>query len=182
MSSQSQHLKKLHEAALQGIVDDLVKEKEDGWKSRTVRDSYTTKLNCLELMGISMTRDALYKRVACQIKKRTGATSELVVELTADQNNSEVSTLTSPSTGGSSDLLDDEDTDEHEVMDCSARGGRPKGSTNQKKRDDVKKYKECVNAIAHAYNDELTKQRGLQQKLVKCFWSKSFKRKRKSLV
>ena len=30
MSSQSQYLKRLHEAALQGVVDDLVKEKENG--------------------------------------------------------------------------------------------------------------------------------------------------------
>ncbi len=95
---------------LQGVVDDLVKEKEDGWKSRTVRDSYTTKLHYFELMGISMTRDALYKRVSWQIKKWTGATSGPVVELTADQNDSEVSTMTSPSTGSSSNPLDNEDT------------------------------------------------------------------------
>ena len=55
------------------------------------------------------------------------------------------------------------------MMDCSAKAGRPKGSTNQKKRDDVKKLKECVNAIAHAYNNEFTKQRRLWQKLVKGF-------------
>ena len=116
-----------------------------------------------------MTRDALYKRVARQIKKCTGATSGLVVELTADQNDSEVSSLTSPSTRSSSDLLDNEDTDEHEMMDCSARRGRPKGSTNQKKRDDANKFKECVNAIAHANNNELTKQRGLLKKHVKGF-------------
>ena len=47
-SSQSHYLKRLHEAALQGVVDDLVKEKEDGWKSRTVQDSYTAELHCLE--------------------------------------------------------------------------------------------------------------------------------------
>ncbi len=55
MSCQSQYLKKLHESTLQDVIDDLVKEKEEGWKNRTSRDSYTTKLKCLELMGISIT-------------------------------------------------------------------------------------------------------------------------------
>ena len=63
MSPQSQYLKRMQEAALQGFVDDLVKEKGEGWKNRTSRDSYTTKLQCLELMGIYIKRDALYKRV-----------------------------------------------------------------------------------------------------------------------
>ena len=63
MSSQSQYLKKMHESALQGVVNDLVKEKEDGPKNRTSRGSYMTTLQSLELMGISITQDALYKRV-----------------------------------------------------------------------------------------------------------------------
>ena len=45
MSTQNPYLKKLHKAALQGVVNDLVKEKEEGWKGRTSRDSYTTKPN-----------------------------------------------------------------------------------------------------------------------------------------
>ena len=63
MSCQSQYLKKLHESTLQDVIDDLVKEKEEGWKNRTSRDSYKTKLKCLELMGILITQNALYKRV-----------------------------------------------------------------------------------------------------------------------
>ncbi len=55
MSYQCQYLKKLHKTALQGVIDDLVKENEEGWKNRTSRDSYMTKLKCLELMGISIT-------------------------------------------------------------------------------------------------------------------------------
>jgi hypothetical protein len=69
MSTQSQYVKKWHQSALQDVVNDLVKEKEEGWKSRTTRDSYTTKLKSLELIGISITRDALYKRVERQSKK-----------------------------------------------------------------------------------------------------------------
>jgi hypothetical protein len=73
MSSQSQYLKKLHQSALQDVVRDLVKEKEEGWKSGTSRDSYTTKLKCLELMGISITHDARYKSVERQSKKKPNA-------------------------------------------------------------------------------------------------------------
>ena len=63
MSTPSHYLKKIQGKAVQAVVDDLVDEKQGGWKSRTARDSYTAKLHCLELMGIGIKRDALYKRV-----------------------------------------------------------------------------------------------------------------------
>ncbi len=70
MSTQNPYLKKIQELDVQAVVNDLVHEKEEGWKSRTARDSYTAKLHCLELMGIKIKRDALYKRVERQSKKR----------------------------------------------------------------------------------------------------------------
>ena len=70
MSTQSHYLKKIQGKAVQAVVDDLVDEKQGGWKSRTARDSYMTKLQCLELMGIKITRDALYKRVERQSKRQ----------------------------------------------------------------------------------------------------------------
>jgi hypothetical protein len=57
MSTQSHYLKKIQEKAVQAVVDDLVVEKQEGWNSRTARDSYTAKLHCLELMGIRIKRD-----------------------------------------------------------------------------------------------------------------------------
>jgi len=57
MSTESLYLKKMQEKAVQGVVDDLVDEKEEGWKNRTARDSYTAKLHCLESMGIRIKRD-----------------------------------------------------------------------------------------------------------------------------
>ena len=77
---------------MQGFVDDLAKEKEDGWTSRTVENSYTTKLHCLKLMGISMTRDALYKRAACRVYEMDKCNKWTSSGLTADQSSSEVST------------------------------------------------------------------------------------------
>jgi hypothetical protein len=50
MSTQSQYVKKWHQSALQDVVKDLVREKEGGWKNRTARDSYTTKIKSLELV------------------------------------------------------------------------------------------------------------------------------------
>ena len=74
MRTLNPYVKKLHEAALQPVVNDLVHEKEEGWKSRTARDSYTAKLQCLELMGIKIMRDALYKRVERQSKRLQNGT------------------------------------------------------------------------------------------------------------
>ena len=156
MSCQSQYLKKLHESTLQDVIDDLVKEKEEGWKNRTSRDSYTTKLKCLELMGISITRNALYKRVERQSKKKPNAPTRPVEELALNQNDINVSSISSPSTeshithsmAGIQDLSD--------TTVSSSKAGRPKGSTRQKKRANINNYKECVNAIADAYQNELS--------------------------
>ena len=143
MSSQSPYLKKLHEVALQGVVNDLVQEKEEGWKGRTSRDSYTTKLQCLELMGITITKDALYKRVERQSKKQPNARTRPIKELTTNPNDPEVSSMSSPSTGSDTNSL--------------STAGRPKGSTNEKKREEIKNYKECINAVSQAYHSELTR-------------------------
>ena len=142
MSSQSPYLKKLHGVALQGVVNDLVQEKEEGWKGRTSRDSYTTKHQCLELMGITITKDALYKRVERQSKKQPNARTRPIEKLTTNPNDPEVSSMSSPSTGSDTNSL--------------STAGRPKGSTNEKKREEIKNYKECINAVSQAYHSELT--------------------------
>ena len=153
MSTQSQYIKKWHQSALQDIVDDLVKEKEEGWKRRTSRDSYTTKLKCLELIGISITRDALYKRVKRQSKKKPTETTNPVEELIFYQN-SEVSSVSSPSTG--SNTTDSKSQDLLIATISSSTVGRPKGSTMQKKREDINNYKDSVNAITEEYHNKLT--------------------------
>ena len=158
MSTPNPYLKKLHEAAFQPVVNDLVHEKEEGWKSRTARDSYTTKLQCLELMGIKITRDALYKRVEQQSKRQQNGTGNPepiqeaapIEEVATYLNDHNVSSISSPS--------NESDTNEsgNDTMMSSPKAGRPKGSTNQKKRLDIKNYKECINAITEAYDSELT--------------------------
>ena len=169
MDSQSQYLKSMQEAALRKVVDDLVREKDDGWKNRTSRDSYTSKLQCLELMGIDITRDALYKRVERQSKskKQLKSTSTPIEVVAFNQPHSEVSSLSSPSTEsntpesipGRNHLLED--------MVTLPKAGRPKGSTDQKKRADIKNFNQCINAITDSYKTELTLRRGENKRVQK---------------
>ena len=155
MSTQSPYLKKIQELAVQAVVNDLVDEKEEGWKSRTARDSYTAKLHCLELMGITSKRDALYKRVERQSKKTKQASAEPIQgaapieEVATYENDHDVSSVSCPSY--------ESDTNEiaNEIMD-SSKAGRPKGSMHQKKREDINNYNECVNTSTKAYNNDLT--------------------------
>ena len=167
MSSQCQYLKKLHESTLQDVIDDLVKEKEEGWKNRTSRDSYTTKLKCLELMGISIKRDALYKRVERQSKKKPNAPTRPVEELSISQNDTDVSSITFPSTGSHITHGTAANQDLSEVMFSSSKAGRPKGSTMQKKREDMSNYKECVSVISEAYGKEHTLRKDQNKRLMK---------------
>ena len=97
MINQTQYLKKLCKAALQGVVNDLVQEKEDGWENRTLTDSYMSQ--CLELMEVSITRDALYTRVEWQHKKQPNKTTRPLQELVITQNDPKISSISSPSTG-----------------------------------------------------------------------------------
>ena len=169
MSTQNPYLKTLHKTALQGVVNDLVQEKEEGWKGRTSRDSYTTKLQCVELMGITITKDALYQRVERQSKskKQLKSTSTPIEVVAFNQPHSEVSSLSSPSTEsntpesipGRNHLLED--------MVTLPKAGRPKGSTDQKKRADIKNFNQCINAITDSYKTELTLRRGENKRVQK---------------
>jgi hypothetical protein len=163
MSTQNQYLKKLHKSALQGVVNDLVQEKEEGWKRRTARGSYTSKLQCLESMGISINRDALYKRVERQHKKQQNKTTRPVEELAIVQKDPEVSSDSSPSTGGNAGS----DNVSKPMILSSKGAGRPRGPKQQKERGDITKYRECLHAIAQAYHIEYTHHKVKKKRLAK---------------
>ena len=112
-----------------------------------------TKLKCLELIGISITRDALYKRVERQSKKKPTEPTSPVEELIFYQN-SEVSSISSPSMW--SNTTDSKSQDLLTATKSSSKAGRPKGSTMQKKREDINNHKECVNIITEEYHNKLT--------------------------
>ena len=103
-------------------------------------------------MGISITHDALYKRVERQSKKKPTEPTSPVEELIFYQN-SEVSSVSSPSTG--SNTTDSKSQDLLIATILSSKAGRPMGSTMQKKREDINNYKECVNAITEEYHNKL---------------------------
>ena len=164
MSTQSQYVKKWHQSALQDVVKDLVREKEEGWKNRTARDSYTTKIKSLELIGISITPNALYKRVERESKKKPNEPTSPIEEVVVNDT-SEVSSISSPSTG--TNTTDSESQDLLTATISSSKAGRPKGSTMQKKREDISTYKQCVNAITEDYHKELTSHKEIQRRLMK---------------
>jgi hypothetical protein len=63
-----------------------------------------------------------------------------------------VSSMSSPSTGSDTNSL--------------STAGWPKGSTNQKKREDIKNYTECINAVSQAYHSELTRCKDQKKKVM----------------
>ena len=177
MSTESLYLKKMQEKAVQGVVDDLVDEKEEGWKNRTARDSYTAKLHCLELMGIKIKRDALYKRVERQSKKRKLASAEPIEEappineIETHKNDNDVSSVSCPSFESNTNETANEITD-------PSQGGRPKGSTLQKKREDMKNYTDCMNAITMVYNNEPTQCRAQGKTVTRGFLKEVIEQKK----
>ena len=79
--------------------------------------------------------------------------------------NSKVSSISSPSMG--SNTTDSESQDQLIATILSSKAGRPKGSTMQKKREDINNYKECVNAITEEYHNKLTFHKENQRWLMK---------------
>jgi hypothetical protein len=176
MSTQSQYVKKWHQSALQDVVKDLVREKEEGWKNRTARDSYTTKIKSLELIGISITPNALYKRVERESKKKPNEPTSTIEEVVLNDP-SEVSSISCPST--LTNITDSETQDLQTSTISSSKAGRPKGSTMQKKREDISKYKQCLNAITEEYHKELISHKETRRRTI---WKRSLSRRRRSLV
>ena len=91
-----------------------------------------------------------------QSKKQANEANKLVEELVVYQSDPNMSSISSPSTGSNTTDDNSESQDLSNAMFFSSKAGRPKGSTRQKKRANINNYKECVNAIAEVYQNELT--------------------------
>jgi hypothetical protein len=72
--------------------------------------------------------------------------------------------MSSPSTGSDTNSL--------------STAGQPKGSTNQKKREDIKNYKECINAVSQAYHSELTHCKDQKKKVMGGFLAQVIEKKK----
>jgi hypothetical protein len=66
-----------------------------------------------------------------------------------------------------SNTTDSESQDLLTATNLSSKAGRPKGSTMQKKKEDVNNYKDCVNAITKEYYNKLTFHKENRQRLMK---------------
>ena len=70
MSSDNPYMKKMRKSAMKQVTDDLVKERLAGLQGPCLTDSYKEKIEILEEMGISITRNALTLRVGRVLRKR----------------------------------------------------------------------------------------------------------------
>ena len=133
-------------------------------------------------MGISITRDALYKRVERQSKKQPNSPTRPVEELATNQNDIDVSSISSPSTESHRTHSTTGIQDLSDTTVSLSKAGRPKGSTIQKKREDISSYRECVSAITEAYCNELTRHKEQNKRLMKGYLEEVMCRSKRSLV
>ena len=119
MSSTKEYAQTMHDLVINEVVANLVEEKANIGSNATLNsEAYTVKLSALDGMGISITRNALVKRVNQAFQLRVELEGK---EVTVEEESSVVSGLTSAlgvSDGG----------------DIVTGTGRPKGSTDKKNR------------------------------------------------
>ena len=70
MNSNNPYMKKIRKCAMKQVTDDLVKERLAGLQGPRLKDSYKEKIEILEEMGISITKNALQLRVQRVLRKR----------------------------------------------------------------------------------------------------------------
>ena len=144
MSLSPDYDQQIHDLAIKQIVADLAEEKATvGVNHMNMIESYTQKLSTLSCMGIAMSRNALIKRVYNVSKNSPHGV--VGVELTVEDDGTDDMAGLTPDTGVSSG------------SESKKYTGRPKGSTDDKKREDEKKRVECINAICDSYSNETIK-------------------------
>mmetsp|Transcript_25992 Transcript_25992/g.46869 ORF Transcript_25992/g.46869 Transcript_25992/m.46869 type:complete len:246 (+) Transcript_25992:72-809(+) len=193
MSQNNEYTKRLRKSTIKQVINDLLIEKITGVGGKIERNSYEEKITSLALMGVMITPGALYKRVSREyINLKRSA--EVVVNANTTPGN-EVSRLTSPSSaiqeevddddevppemgsrgGGDSDdesdyepddESDDESDDEAVPSLSRPKADRPLGNTDDEKREDAKKLKDCISAVACDYATEITSRKAEGKKRV----------------
>jgi len=102
-------------------------------------------------MGIAMSRNALIKRVYNVSKNSPHGV--VGVEVTVEDDGTDDMAGLTPDTGVSSG------------SESKKYTGRPKGSTDDKKREDEKKRVECINAICDSYSTETIKRSAVKSRV-----------------
>ena len=143
MDAANNFTSKVLSVAITFAVNELVKEKLNNAidvRSRNESDYVTDKLTSLARTGVSINRNTLAKRVERAYRVATETTPVDTIQV----NEEEVDSETEMSSLSSHSSL--------------KKIGRPKGSTNEKKRIDAKEFVNCINSIAYEYATELTSQ------------------------
>ena len=140
--------KKLHSTAIDLIINELIMAKNGN--GRNDHKKYNNNLNALHNLGVDMTIDAVYKRVEREYKKRK-IPSEVVVRKDAFSLQSILAGDSHKSSSSGS---------QGSIATTKRFSGCPKGTTEEKKRQDKKQYNDCVSSICDVYANELTKSKG----------------------
>ena len=129
-------------------------------------ESYAVKLSALHGMGIAMSKNALVKRVNWALKLCVELEGK---EVTVEEESSVVSGIT-PALGVS------------DGGDIAKWTSRPKGSTDNKKRENSTKLFECINSITLTYSTEKSKLLPPKSRLPNGFLRDLIESNRRSMV
>ena len=132
MALPADYVKTLHKVALDQAVVDLVKDHINSSEDRAKRDLYTAKLDALAAIGLSISKDAMYKQVDRKKKQLEQEGTRLPApEIMVPPSVTRVSSLASPSSFSRN--LNESNISEHDGSDGTAalkpKSGRPKEST-----------------------------------------------------
>lgn len=162
MSSTTSDLdKQLEEIIIKSVVDDLIKQKQGLTAGKRIAkkdkntntNPYEVALKHLAKRGINnINAAALHKRVSRALKKQKSSTVDELVIVASPATH--VSSLSSPSFDGTQNPTEVQDAQSNISAPSSYKGGRPKGSTNAKKRLDATNLAKCVDMISFLYDSK----------------------------
>ncbi len=179
------YVKKLQKGAIKQAVDDLVETKRrDGTLQR---NAYHSAIDALRKIGVNMKRDALYKRVErqCNMTIPAEVLAERIqpVHTIVQDAMTEISSITNDKWSNTATKGDTATSIAANTSSASSKncGGRPKGSTSEKKRKDHKKYAFCLSAICDDYATKLVAKRLSNAVWIRNSLKTSLKQRRPSL-
>ena len=154
---------RIRACALANVVNDLIQIRARN-NGRVPRDDYKRSISSLAEIGVEITMDAMYKRVAREEFNRLSNPQAL-------HNFTPISeVVTEDSVAVESDITGE------------SRGGRPTGSTADSKVDMKTRYKKCMNEITMNYEAEKMKYKALKKRLPKNYLKNLIEEKKKSFA
>ena len=167
MITQDDLLLKIKEAALTAVVQILVLKKQSSTNDRLPRGALEKAVESLATSGIVISNDALGKRGNRSLVPNPNEPTQAhpINEIVITHGDSQVSILASPTqcNPNNGDDAGGDDT----VDDVIPKAGRPKGTTNARKRENTERYRQCAASITHDYSTTLTSNKLANKRTVK---------------